>query len=423
MPTRRSVVVGLLAGLGGCNGSDDDSTGTPTAVDPPLDYETVTRRTPTPRPVELDVSTDARWPQFAADAANTGVAAEPGVDTEPVPLWELWTRSGAVAGPVVWGHHCFVGTEAGALLAVDRRDGSVRWRVTVSGGLLWSPATDGEHVVVHVHDGDEHTVERGGRVVAFDATNGERAWSKDLGSNPSGAPTIADDAVLVVSPYQGTVFCLELADGSVRWTADVSPVGPTIAVRDEVAYVAAEQERVVALDVASGEQQWEFFTGTYQPIEAAPVAGADYVITSLQYGPSALVLDRESGEKVWSDDTLGSVTASPALAGNDGVLADEAGTVISYDLETGRQQWIRSIGSVTWRPIAVVDGIVYLSTEKQDAESSELVALDVADGGDWWRVSLDGTPSATAVADGYLYLGTDGNSLYCFGQPASGGGG
>ena len=65
-------------------------------------------------------------------------------------------------------------------------------------------------------------VSHGGKMIATSESNGERLWTRNIGSTQM--PWVAGDTVYVVD-LGGKLWALSRSDGAVRWAADLPPGG------------------------------------------------------------------------------------------------------------------------------------------------------------------------------------------------------
>lgn len=122
----------------------------------------------------------------------------------------LWRRSlpaAVKAGPVIAGDLLIIAGTDGAVVALDRRSGDPRWRMTTGGEILASPAWSGELLVFGSGDGS---------VYAVDAAGATR-WRQEVGMPVYGQPRIAD-GVVYVGDNGGRMHALDLKSGKPAWT-------------------------------------------------------------------------------------------------------------------------------------------------------------------------------------------------------------
>jgi len=290
------------------------------------------------------------------------------------------------------------------------------------------------------------------QVVAVNLADGKKRWSFPPEGGRGGDVFLADPAVgadvVVVgsegplSSYSGAVFGLNRADGAERWclaldsrardrlttaTADC-PLAPGatqaglfgimppednrviagIALADGVAYVAAANQRVYALDALTGEVLWTQLVSRH-PIWATPVVAGDRLyIASLDHVLYAR--DRATGNPLWEKDLGGMLAGSPALVDDVLYIGTYNKEVVALDV-SGREpveKWRATAENAVWGGPQVKDGVVYFSDL-----SGGLYAVDAATGAQKWRVTPGGMLRASpAIAGDLLFIGDKDGRLH-----------
>jgi outer membrane protein assembly factor BamB len=237
----------------------------------------------------------ADWPLYGADLADTRIAGDSAITAANVAtLHQAWSVDvgGAVNGtPVIAGGTVYIGSYTGTLFALD----------LISGATVW-------------------TYDTGAAVL-------EPNLKVNLGI--LGSAAVADGAVYV-GDATATLHALDAASGTLRWKTKVddqraaciwsSPIAAGDAVYVGVASVAKEtgfRGNVVALDAATGAQQWKTYS---VPGEAD--GGGVFAVPAL---------DRDRG--LLYAGTQNAYSANPAPYGNPT-------SVLALDLATGKERWV-----------------------------------------------------------------------------------
>lgn len=177
------------------------------------------------------------------------------------PIWQS-TASSEVLMPVAAGFGVAVIRSAdGRVVALEPEDGSERWTffdtppaLTLNG--YSRPLLVEGGVLLGLDDG---------RMVALNAASGDTIWETVL-SVPAGrteverlvdvdADLVVDNEGIYVANYQGKAARLEPSRGQLVWSVPLS-AGSGIALDDDALIVIDENDRVIKLDKASGEQLW-----------------------------------------------------------------------------------------------------------------------------------------------------------------------
>jgi len=232
-----------------------------------------------------------------------------------------FTSEGAVDPPVVY--------------ALDLATGRQRWRTVLDRGtdLQWAaPVVDGGQVLVAdtlSHEGSAPT----SHLHALDAGTGRVRWKADLHASQQGffaEPPVVAGGLVYVATASRTLLALEVDSGREVWRAGGFPV--VAGVRDGMV-IAAIDDRLAALDAASGDRRWQ-----------VPISG---------------------GGEHW-----------PVLEG-DTVYVASAREVIAVDAATGTTRWRVPVDPAVGPPVRV-GGRLYVAT------NSRLLALDAASGRPLW---------------------------------------
>jgi outer membrane protein assembly factor BamB len=148
---------------------------------------------------------------------------------------------------------------------------------------------------------------------------------------------------------------------------------------------------------------------------SGPPAVGDQVVAALSVNRDFLVLQWETGRRIWGKRLSAPGAGSPLIAG-DRVFAATAGQsamVYAYRLADGKRLWRRKVGPVVG-PITTIEGLVVAATD-----GGHVVALTQHGGEQRWSRPLHGPvrSGVTALADGLL-VATD-DSLFVL-SPADG---
>ncbi len=313
----------------------------------------------------------AHWPQWRGPAKD-GISSATGIPSEwsrtKNVRWRLPLPGPAASTPVVWGERLYLTSAVGeddlALLAVSKA-GEIVWQKKIDSGnydarsgesnaASPSPVTDGEHLWITLGTGT---------LAAFDLDGNEK-WRVDL-----------EERYKDFNYYFG-MSSTPLLDGDSLY----------------LLLMHTDQQMVIALDKATGEERWTHERATDAEQEsrhsyASPVLydhggkrflvihGADYVTAH----------DLASGAEIWRRGGLNPkdnynsffrFVASPAVA---------PGLIVVPSAKNGPVLGLAPDGQVRWRldrgtpdvPTPLIhDGLVYLSRENGmltvvDAETGE----------------------------------------------------
>ncbi|GAB3677759.1 outer membrane protein assembly factor BamB family protein [Halopiger thermotolerans] len=242
----------------------------------------------------------------------------------------------------------------------------------------------------------------------------ETAWSVDL-ADPVGPPVLDHDTVYV-GTERGTLFALERETGRRRWTVEtrVAADEAPAATRDRVAFGTADGT-VRAVDRASGDPEWRTELPGARPTARARSAAGDRLYVGHAAGVTALGAD--TGDAVWTHETETPVVGCPTVADDRTwsgprvyvATADEA--VRCLEAATGEEVWTTPADGVPVAGPTVADGLVYVADE-----SGTLLATNTESGQPWFAYEIDAAFASSATVlpdaettfvgatDGYLHV-------------------
>ena len=411
------------------------------------------------------------WPQWRGPLA-TGVApsADPPAtwsETENV-RWKVEIPGNGSASPIVWGNHVFVLTAAPAgegdssgnglfsrvkrrfmgtvasgdrlrfaILAIDRRDGSVVWERTA----VTEQPHEGRHNTGSwasgsaVTDGEVVCAFFGSRGLYCYDTNGTLLWDRDFGDmrirmgfGEGASPALHGDSIVVVWDHEGQSFitALDKTTGAERWrterdeiTSWATPLVVEHAAGAQV--VTSATDGVRGYDLETGQLVWHGEGVTLNAIPT-PVAGGGLVYLMSGYrGNRLYAVDLASARGditgsdaiVWSLDRDTPYVPSPVL--HDGILyftKSNSGVLSAYDAVSGRNLYgperLPGVRDIYASPV-VAGGRLYIT-------SRDGTTLVLAAGPDLQVVATnvldDAIDASPAVAGSEIYL-RGRQHLYC----------
>ncbi len=251
-----------------------------------------------------------------------------------------------------------------------------QWSRSVGNGQgdlynLLTPAVDGERLFA---------ADAEGVVMALDRLNGDVFWKVDLELPVSGGVG-AGYGLVLVGTLKGEVVALDSSSGEERWRARVtSEVLSAPATNGDVVVVQTQDDRLTGLDASTGEQRWIFenspavltLRGTSSPVVTNRLA-----IAGLSTG-KVIALDIQRGIPVWEQrvavpqgrselERVVDIDGSLLLSGGTLYVVTYQGKVAAIDIDSGRQLWQREASSYVG--LAQGFGNVYVSQAGGSVES------------------------------------------------------
>ena len=366
--------------------------------------------------------------EFRGDLANSG-ASTSSVPDAVQPIWDRDTGAREIgATPAVAYGMVFVPTMHG-LFALDARTGGTVWTEPSARGFS-SPS---------VFDGSVIVGTSNGTVIRLNASSGSVQWetpllAHTLFSGITSSPKVAFDQVFIgtfnESGGPGEVVSLWANNGSVAWrhaTGSVHYSSPAYA--DGTVYVGImgtynttsqvtfdPPYGVLSLDATTGEENW--FFPTVGSVAASPAIAGPRLIAPSKDG-NAYAIDRETGTLDWQASVDAGIS-SPAVSGSTVFVGGGAfggnGRVVALDVTTGTRRWSFAPNGPVQASIAYADGKVVFAT---NSAHGTVYALNATSGVLIW--SFEPSPAefilgSPVVADGLVFAPSDNGHVYALGQ-------
>ncbi|MGM0592046.1 MAG: PQQ-binding-like beta-propeller repeat protein [Halobacteriota archaeon] len=269
---------------------------------------------------------------------------------------------------------------------------------TVERSSSRSPAVSGDAVIGVVY----------GRLKAFNSRTGAGQWTAARTPGYPMGVSVADGTVVVptndLERGNGFVLGVDEGNGTIRYNRSlVGPLEGSAAIADGTAYVAARAGRAYALDLRTGEVQWNVSVG--EGVTPPAVANGTVYLG----GDGLVALDAVTGETQWSK----AVTPDTTPAITDGtVYVVDGDSLRAYDASTGDQQWTAPIPREedVFSPTIVGDTVYVATSERFDGGT--IAAFDATTGDEQWRETVPlGVAASPAAAGDLLYVGTNGGNV------------
>jgi outer membrane protein assembly factor BamB len=297
----------------------------------------------------------------------------------------------------------FTTVENEGVYAVDATDGTERWHLDVD-----SPRRSG----LTTANGNVFVVggNQGGVAYAVDAETGAVEWQRDAGWEAYW-PVVVEDTVVVPGTgyYDGEIHAFDRGSGEVHWTVRTSGV---VAVADDVLLVSDGGRTLCGVDIATGEQRWEYRVEEQRDFRTAVGTADGKFVVAAAYD-LVLAVDAETGELLWRHEPdRGDHTFVGGV--NDGVVYGEIGNrVVAIDSTDGTKLWelsdeggftdvvVASGAQRPWRRWGLSRDVLFFVEGERVVIVSEFgERLGGVQGGS----SIEVVESSVGTADGTLYF-------------------
>jgi outer membrane protein assembly factor BamB len=426
-----------LGGLSGCKllDSDDDEQETPTlgnrtpilsrisaevAVDPQLANIIV---------IVPPAESNADWPQSGRSGSKaTGHVA---FAAAPVRAWTAGIAGTTAtrrmgAAPVIGDGKLFAVDSSGVIHAFAADTGRSLWdhTIVVSGDLR--DATFGGGATYF--DGKVYATSGTGDVVALDANTGAEVWRKKPAGPLRGSPTVAFNAVYVMT-QDNQIHALNLTDGTSIWQdaaasgqQGVFGVGAPGAGQGTVVAGYSSGE-VVAYRYENGRVLWSDAlartsisteVGALTDVDADPIV-ANGQVFALGVGGRMAAYELTTGQRIWELTVAG--ISTPALAGEWIFALTDDARLLAIARNTGRVRWISQLdqwrdpedreGPIFWTGPVLAGNRLWIASSEGEVRS-----VDVATGTSSPFAELSaGVSLPPVVAGGTMYILDDSGKI------------
>lgn len=336
---------------------------------PDVEFRAEPTETPAPEPAKTDED-DFSWPIYGRTPTRRHYL--PASKSLRPPFRRRWSwRADSLLEftPVLAEGKLFIIKNNGAVYALNKRNGKVRWRRDLGRLAASAPAyADGRiYVTILRRNGGS----KNGVVAALRAKDGAQLWSRPLPSRTESSPLVAGGRVYFGSE-DGTVYALRASDGATVWR-----------------YKAAGA------------------------VKGAP-ALADGKLYFGDYGGRVHAVRERDGKRVWSSTTYGArfgtgsgqFYASPAVAFGRVYIGNTDSNVYSFSASSGKLAWRTGTGGYVYASAAVAQVPGGRPTVYIGSYDARFYALDARSGKVRWRHKAPGRISgaATVVGD-IVYFG------------------
>jgi len=242
----------------------------------------------------------------------------------------------------------------------------------------------------------------------------ELAWKFKTGGAITSSPVI-DNGTIYVGSCDERVYAIDVATGKEKWsfkTDDFVEAPPLV--HDGRVYIGSNDFFVYALDAATGAVVWKYETGEKIMGSANVVAlpdGATGIVVG-SYDNNLYCFEAASGAVVWSYETGNYVNGTPAVLGDKIVFGgcDAILHVVSAATGEKLEQVVLGGDCHVAGSVALAENRVYFGHY-----GNEFICIDLDDGELVWRYPNDRHPffSSPAIGDGVVVFGGRDKKLHC----------
>ncbi len=274
----------------------------------------------------------------------------------------------------------------GVVRAFDALDGARRWLVQLDTQISASAILAGDRLVVPTSRA----------LIALDSASGRRVWSKPAVYGCDSAPAIGGNRVFAAFRNEG-VRAYDLDTGEQVFEKKCTPSGALLVDGENVVVGTADAE-LMRIDPANGKVLWKVDIGS-EP-DMGPSLGAPGIVVVLAENRYLRGIAMFDGRTIW-ERRLTSASRSESLAAGAGrvLVSDARGTLRAFDAANGEPLWNRNEGMIEMGgPCVTARSVLW-------ADNGVVTCRRADTGNIIWRKSLPGREcSPPAIVDGTLYV-------------------
>lgn len=278
----------------------------------------------------------------------------------------------------------------------------LKWRYASDQTSNFTPANDAGAVYVPLADGT---------LVALDSREGQLRWKSEPGGEFSAAPAVDERAVYVATQYasadktttRGMLRALSKETGITLWMRTLSaPLRGGLAVDGNAVFAGAANGSAYAFDKSNGRTVW---VNQYSDeFNAQPTLTSDRLYLGT-LGGWLLALNRSNGDVLWRYRARAAIRGPIAVADGVVVFGSADGSVYACRDQRGEHLWKYRTGAAVEAVVAIEGGVLASSLDNY------AYLLSLKKGALLWRQLLPGRIPARPVtaSDGALFtpLSTD----------------
>ncbi len=345
--------------------------------------------------------------------------------------WKANVPLGGYNSPVIWGNRLFVSgasAQKREVYCIDRTNGSILWTRAVDnipGSPAAAPRTTEDTGLaaptLYVDGIRVYAIFGTGDIISFDL-EGNRIWARNLGvpenhyGHSSSLLGWRDKLFVQYDTNRGQrLLALNVATGETVWetprTVKISWASPILAnVNGSYQIILATDPVVAGYDINSGRELWTT-RGLMGEVGPSPAFGEGLVFATQEYA-TLMAINPVNGQVVWKDDEYLSEVSSPVVAGGMVFMATSYGVLVSYDARTGQKLWEHDEGPGYYSSPVVADNKLFLF----DLDGKLLVFALERQKRLLAQSNLGAKITSTpAFAEGRMYVRA-GRDIYCIGQ-------
>ena len=283
------------------------------------------------------------------------------------------------------------------------------WEMTTPDGVTTTPVISGEHAFVGTLSGDLHCIELKTGTIVWTYQTLEKKDPNEFAPGFSSPLALSKTLVFGGDDF-GTFHAVDRTTGQQRWTVstDAEIIGGAQVLGDSVIF-GSHDGYLYCRHIETGEQVWS--VETLGPVNATPSLAGKYTFTTGCDQPILRVIDLEAGIQAKEIPLEALLIASSAMRDDILYFGSDGGTVYALDWGNGEVKWTYSNPDrqqeIRSSPAVTEDVVIIGSRDKH------LYCLNRSNGDLQWSVATRGRIDASPVVAGdRVYFGSADKNLY-----------
>jgi outer membrane protein assembly factor BamB len=245
----------------------------------------------------------------------------------------------------------------------------------------------------------------------------------DLGTPIESSPVVVS-GVLYVGADNDRLYAINSATGSVLWTvATAGKVVSSPAVASGLVVFGSEDGNVYGVDAATGLVKFTITTGG--PVTSSPAVdiGSKTIFVGSQDGHLYAIPLSCAGACApkWRSATNGPIESSPALSNGTVFIGSDDGDLYALSESTGQAAWSVVTGGAVKSPPSVANGVLYFGSDNGRVYAVASTGCGQTQCPPLWSAVTGGAVVAEpVVADGSLFVGSGDGLLHVYQLPKAG---
>lgn len=278
--------------------------------------------------------------------------------TDGAEIWSFDSKESFEASPLLFDGVLYLGGVNGTFFAIDAATGKERWRLKledqIKGSANWTVTDDGDgRILVGCYDT---------RLYCLAANDGKIVWSFKTGNYVNGTPAVSNEEVV----FGGCDGFLRILDGTsgeeIRQVDTGSYIPGSPAIAAGVVCVGQHEGTLLCVEIATGAVRWTYGDGESGDgsFTGSPALTDDHVVFCGR-DKTVRCLQLATGEAIWTFQTRGDADGAPVIVGDVALVGAADGRFYALALADGRSLWSYEVGEMIDGSPVWVEGRVFLA--------------------------------------------------------------